>query len=90
MARVFVEEALNRTGVGQFMLIQMAAKRAKELTNGALPMVEVKPGTKKSVIALKEIEEGYYTEDHFMGKLKTQFQLDQEQKLKEEEELDAD
>jgi len=83
MARVFVEKALNVTGLGQFELIQMASKRARELSAGAKPMV-VPKNESNGAIALQEIEEGKYTLEHFEGTAKTDFQLEQEELLNKE------
>jgi len=85
MARVFVEEAIKKTGNSPYELIQMAAKRGREISKGSKPLVEVKAKDEKSAVtALREIEEGLYTKDHFDGKIKSAEQLAEEAKQKEE------
>jgi DNA-directed RNA polymerase subunit omega len=44
-----------------FQLVLVAAKRARQLANGAEPMVDWE-NDKPTVIALREIAEGYITE----------------------------
>lgn len=57
MARVTVEEAVDRVG-NRFDLILLAARRARQLAvQGKEPLVEVK-NEKPTVIALREIEGG--------------------------------
>jgi DNA-directed RNA polymerase omega subunit len=85
MARVFVEAALKKTGWSQFDLITIGAHRARELAKGATPMVEVTdPNEAKTVTALREIEEGLYTLEHYEGKKLTPEQ-ELEQAKKEED-----
>ena len=87
MARVFVEEAIKKTGNSPYDLIQMAAKRGREISKGSKPLVEVKNRHEKSAVtALREIEEGLYTRDHFEGRIKSAEQLAEEAKQKEEAE----
>jgi len=90
MARVFVEEALKKVDGGQHELIVMAAKRAREITKGSRPLVKVtNPHEKATVTALREIEEGLYTKDHFEGKIKSAEQIaEEEAKQKEEAEYE--
>ena len=45
-----------------FQLVLVAAKRARQLANGAHPMVDWE-NDKPTVVALREIAEGYITED---------------------------
>jgi len=45
-----------------FQLVLVASKRARQLANGAEPMVEWE-NDKPTVVALREIAEGYITED---------------------------
>ena len=85
MARVFVEEAIKNSGNSPYDLIQMAAKRGREISKGSQPLSPRKhPDEKSAVTALREIEEGLYTKDHFDGKIKSAEQLAEEAKQKEE------
>ena len=85
MARVFVEEAIKNSGESPYDLIQMAAKRGREISKGSQPLSPRKhPNEKSAVTALREIEEGLYTRDHFEGKIKSAEQLAEEAKQKEE------
>ena len=87
MARVFVEEAIKKTGNSPYELIQMAAKRGREISKGSQPLSSRKNKDEKSAVtALREIEEGLYTKDHFDGKIKSAEQLAEEAKQKEEAE----
>ncbi|PYE32318.1 DNA-directed RNA polymerase subunit omega [Idiomarina fontislapidosi] len=57
MARVTVEDAVDRVG-NRFDLILLAARRARQLSvQGKDPLVETK-NEKPTVIALREIEQG--------------------------------
>ena len=82
MARVFVEKALEVSEVSPFELVLMATKRARQLSKGAKPEVD-SPAVKTGTIALHEIEEKKYTKEHFLGVTKTQFEIDQEINLEE-------
>ena len=87
MARVFLEKALEVTGLGQFELVNMAAKRAREIDRGSAPLVPRKYKQEKSVVtALREIEEGLYTIEHWEGKIKSAEEQALIDKQKEEEE----
>ena len=87
MARVFVEEALSKTGNSPYELRQMAAKRGREISQGSQPLSPRRVKDEKSAVtALREIEEGLYTKDHFTGKIKSAEQLAEEAKQKEEAE----
>lgn len=60
MARVTVEDAVDKIG-NRFDLILVAARRARQIaTGGKDPMVEAE-NDKPTVIALREIEEGFVT-----------------------------
>ena len=84
MARVFVEEAI--TGNSPYNLIQMAAKRGREISQGSQPLSPKRHKDEKSAVtALREIEEGLYTKDHFEGKIKSAEQIAEEAKQKAEE-----
>ena len=62
MARVTVEDAVDRVG-NRFDLILLAARRARQLAvQGKEPLVEVK-NEKPTVIALREIERGLIDND---------------------------
>ena len=62
MARVTVEDAVDKIG-NRFDLILVAARRARQIsTGGKDPMVEAE-NDKPTVIALREIEEGFITSD---------------------------
>jgi DNA-directed RNA polymerase omega subunit len=65
MARISSQEAVEASGGNRYMLVLMAAQRTKELINGSRPRIEVKNET-KSIIALKEIEQGLYTRKEFL------------------------
>lgn len=66
MARITVEECLEKVG-NRFELVMLAAKRARQLsTGGREPMVN-EESDKSTVIALREIERGLVTEDSFHG-----------------------
>tara|TARA_E500000178_G_scaffold286085_1_gene287779 strand:+ start:3276 stop:3569 length:294 start_codon:yes stop_codon:yes gene_type:complete len=87
MARVFVEEALKKTGNSPYELIQMAAKRGREISKGSQPLSPKRNKDEKSAVtALREIEEGLYTKDHFDGKIKSAEQIAKEAQEKEEAE----
>jgi len=60
MARVTVEDAVDKIG-NRFDLVLVAARRARQIaTGGKDPMVEVQ-NDKPTVTALREIEEGLVT-----------------------------
>ncbi|MCW8091108.1 DNA-directed RNA polymerase subunit omega [Alteromonas sp. ASW11-130] len=60
MARVTVEDAVDKIG-NRFDLVLVAARRARQLaTEGKDPMVDV-ANDKPTVTALREIEAGYVT-----------------------------
>lgn len=62
MARVTVEDAVDKIG-NRFDLILVAARRARQIaTGGKDPMVEAE-NDKPTVIALREIEKGLVTSD---------------------------
>lgn len=58
MARVTVEDCLGKVG-NRFDLVLVAAKRARDLTRGAEPRVELE-NDKPTVVALREIADGKY------------------------------
>ncbi len=62
MARVTVEDCLENVA-NRFELVMVASKRARQLaTGGKEPMVE-EESDKPTVIALREIAEGFITAD---------------------------
>ncbi len=61
MARITVEDCSERIP-NMFQLVLVAAKRSRQLANGAEPMVDWE-NDKPTVVALREIAEGYITED---------------------------
>ena len=86
MARVVVEEAIRKTGNSPYDLIKMAAKRGREISQGSQPVSPKRHKDEKSAVtALREIEEGFYTKDHFEGKIKSAEQLAEEAKQQAEE-----
>jgi len=56
MARVTVEDCLDNVR-NRFELVMIATKRARQIANGAEPLVE-EENDKPTVIALREIAEG--------------------------------
>jgi DNA-directed RNA polymerase subunit omega len=56
MARITVEDCLNRID-NRFEMVLTATKRARQIANGAEPMVE-EENDKPTVIALREIAGG--------------------------------
>jgi len=61
MARITVEDCVANIP-NKFQLVLVAAKRARQLANGAEPMVEWE-NDKPTVVAVREIAEGYVNED---------------------------
>jgi len=60
MARVTVEDAVNKIG-NRFDLVLVAARRARQIaTEGKEPLVEM-GNDKPTVVALREIEQGLVT-----------------------------
>jgi DNA-directed RNA polymerase subunit omega len=57
MARITVEDCLDQIP-NRFLLVMVAAKRAKQLYKGAQPLIENKAGNKKVVLSLREIASG--------------------------------
>jgi DNA-directed RNA polymerase subunit omega len=56
MARITVEDCIGRV-TNRFELVLMATKRARQITRGSTPLVEVE-NDKPTVIALREIATG--------------------------------
>ena len=61
MARITVEDCLERID-NRFQLVLIATKRARQLEKGHTPMVDP-DNDKFTVIALREIAEGFVTEE---------------------------
>ena len=61
MARITVEDCLENVD-NRFQLVLVATKRARQLSDGAEPMVEV-DNDKPTVVALREIAEGLVTRE---------------------------
>ena len=61
MARITVEDCLEHVD-NRFQLVLVATKRARQLSDGAEPLVEV-DNDKHTVIALREIAEGLVTKE---------------------------
>jgi DNA-directed RNA polymerase subunit omega len=61
MARITVEDCLQKIP-NLFQLVLVAAKRARQLANGAHAMVDWE-NDKATVVALREIAEGYVNEE---------------------------
>ena len=58
MARVTVEDCLDNVD-NRFQLVLVATKRARQIANGKEPMVPWE-NDKPTVVALREISEGYF------------------------------
>lgn len=62
MARITVEDCLKEIP-NRFELILIAANRARELENGENAIIEAKKGEKNTVIALREVASGKFTQE---------------------------
>jgi DNA-directed RNA polymerase subunit omega len=62
MARITVEDCLNHVD-NRFNLVLLASKRARQIANGAIPLVAAE-NDKPTLIALREIEAGKITPDN--------------------------
>lgn len=62
MARITVEDCLNHVD-NRFNLVLLASKRARQIANGAIPLVAAEDD-KPTLIALREIEAGKITMDN--------------------------
>lgn len=60
MARITVEDCTENV-TNMFQLVLVASKRARQLANGASPMIDWE-NDKPTVVALREIAEGYIDE----------------------------
>jgi len=77
MARVTVEDCLKHVDTNYDLVLQ-AAKRARELADGAPALLE-EEGDKPVVIALREIAENIKPEDVFEVEAPSEMTLDQDQ-----------
>ena len=59
MARVTVEDCIEKTEDGVFSLIKLASQRARRIANGAETLLEDEENDKPTVLALREIAEGH-------------------------------
>jgi DNA-directed RNA polymerase subunit omega len=75
MARITVEDCLTKEN-NRFALVQLAAKRTKQLLNGARVLLSDQRGNKAVVTALREIASG-----------QVRFMSEEEKQAKEEERL---
>ncbi len=66
MARITVEDC-NKRVPNIFQTVLVAAKRARQLSNGAEALVEWE-GDKPTVVALREIAEGHISESILLEK----------------------
>lgn len=57
MARITVEDCLDQIP-NRFLLVMVAAKRAKQLYKGGQPLIENRAGNKKIVLGLREVAAG--------------------------------
>jgi|TARA_B110000444_G_C18826676_1_gene590736 DNA-directed RNA polymerase omega subunit len=81
----------------QHLLVLMASKRAREIQQGSAPLVEYQKGQKTTTIAIKEIALGFYTEEHYNGKIKSaedelmakRFQEEEQKYERDEDRADA-
>ena len=71
MARVTVEDCLNNVD-NRFQLVLVATKRARQLSLGAEPFVE-EENDKPTVLALREIAEGFVTREILEEKIEDDF-----------------
>ena len=78
MARVTVEDCLEHID-SNYDLVLQAAKRARDIAEGAQPLVE-EDGDKPTVIALREIAEDIKVEDVVVD-APDEMTLDQDQSL---------
>ena len=89
MARVTVEDCLNNVD-NRFQLVLVATKRARQISLGAQPFVDVE-NDKPTVVALREIAEGLVTRDILNDPIEEDILefLTEEEEESEPAELDA-
>ena len=76
MARITVEDCLDNVD-NRFQLVLVATRRARQLSLGSEPMVEVE-NDKPTVVALREIAEGFVTRDILNEEPPLQLETDDE------------
>jgi len=64
MARITVEDCLEHVD-NRFNLVLLASKRARQLANGATPLVPAAENEKPTVLALREIAAGKIKQAQF-------------------------
>jgi DNA-directed RNA polymerase subunit omega len=74
MARVTSEKAVEQIG-NRFNLVLAASQRARELKNGSMQRVGGKDAS-TTITALREIEEGKYTWQDYLSKVKSKKRRD--------------
>lgn len=72
MKEIDRNKAVTNAG-GQHHLVLMAAHRAREIDNGSTPRIAEYELHKSTVIALKEIEQGFYTADEYNNRHTAEF-----------------
>ena len=65
MARVTVEDCIEKTEGGVFSLIKLASQRARRIANGAETLLEDEENDKPTVLALREIAQGHLYNPEF-------------------------
>lgn len=70
MAKLTADKAARAVG-DQYLLVLMAAQRAKELKRGSQPLVETKKNS-ELIVAIREIEQGLYTTEDYRKSLDEQ------------------
>ena len=74
MARVTVEDCMDQMD-NLFQLVLVSAKRARQIADGAEPHVTL-DGDKPTVVALREIADGFITKDILNEKPPQELELD--------------
>jgi len=69
MARITSQRAVEASGGNRYMLVLMASQRTKELIRGSRPKIDHAEKHSKAVVALKEIEQGLYTQKDYFNTL---------------------
>jgi len=89
MARVTVEDCLNNVD-NRFQLVLVATKRARQISLGAEPFVE-EENDKPTVLALREIAEGFVTRDILDEQIEEDILefMEESEESEEPDELDA-
>jgi DNA-directed RNA polymerase subunit omega len=72
LARVTVEDCIEKVP-NRFALVLLAAHRAREISSGALPLVE-RDRDKDPVVSLREIADGAVSPDELRDSLVLQYQ----------------